>query len=198
MTTPQKYIFALGVVVVAGLVWAFLPESATPPPPAPPSSVIKKTAAEPPTKTITDGPVLFQRAFWKKATAADKILHAERREWGEGEGLKKWQWFLVVEPSPELLKYLREENAFGITPATAIPAAEGTPDWFAYQEADVETLRTRTGSMRVSFHRTKPLIYATAFGAGFTPGAKEAATKPAKPATTELAGRLPRTSPPTP
>lgn len=196
MSTPRKYLIALAALAVAGLVWALLPEKTTPP--AQSASVIKKPVAEPPSKILTDAPALFRRAFWKKATAADKILHAERREWGEGEGLKKWQWFLVVEPSPELLKYLREENAFGLTAATPIPAAEGTPDWFAYQEADVETLRTRTGSMRVSFHRTKPLLYATAFGAGFTPGAKEAAAKPAQPARPELAGRLPRTSPPTP
>ena len=110
--------------------------------------------------------------------------------------MKKWQWFLVVEPSPELLKYLREENAFGLVAATAIPAATGTPDWFAFNDADVETMQTRTGTMRVSFHRTKPLIYATASGAGFTAGAKEAARKPAQPAAPELAGRLPLTSPP--
>ena len=189
-------ILAAMVLLVAGLVWALLP-SGSAALPSPDMPVAKAPAPEPPTKTLTDGPELFRWAFWKKATAGDNILHAERREWGEGEGLKKWQWFLVVEPSPELLKYLREENAFGLTAAKPIPAAEGTPDWFVFNEAEVETMRARTGSMRVSFHRSKPLIYATASGAGFTPGAKEAIAKPSQPANPEIAGRLPRTSPPT-
>ncbi len=187
---------AATALVVAGLVRAFMHEGGTPPQ-SPAVTAPKANVQESPTNILTDGPALFRRAFWKKPTAEDKILHAERREWGEGDSLKKWQWFLVVEPSPELLKYLREQNAFGLTAATAIPAAEGTPDWFAFKEAEVETMRARTGSMRVSFHRSKPLIYATASGAGFTPGAKEAIAKPAQPANPEIAGRLPRTSPPT-
>ena len=199
MNTPKhSALIAITAVAVAGLAWSLLRPEAPPPalsePPAPKAAVV-----ESPTKTLTDGPVLFQRAFWKKATAADKILHAERREWGEGEGLKKWQWFLVVEPSPELLKYLREDNAFGLTPAKDLPAVEGAPDWFAYATADFETMRTHTGTMRVFFHRTKPLIYATAFGAGFTAGAKLPAAKVALAAdTTQPAGRIPRTAPPTP
>lgn len=28
--------------------------------------------------------------------------------------LAKWQWFIVVQPSPELVKYLRDDNAFGL------------------------------------------------------------------------------------
>lgn len=190
--------FAATVLVGAGLGWAFWPKPA-PSPQVAEQPAPKAASTESPTKTITDGPVLFQRAFWKKATAADKILHAERREWGEGDSMKKWQWFLVVEPSPELLKYLRADNAFGLSPATPIPAAEGTPEWFTFNEADVETTRTPTGSMRVFFHRTKPLLYATASGAGFTAGAQQAAAKPAQPAIAEIAeiaGRLPRTSPP--
>ena len=198
MNTPKySALIAITVVAVAGLAWGLLRPDATPP--ALPEPIAPKAAAvEAPTKTITDGPVLFQRAFWKKATAADKILHAERREWGEGEGLKKWQWFLVVEPSPELLKYLREENAFGLSPAKDLPTLEHAPDWFAFVDAEFETMRTQTGTMRVSFHRTKPLIYATSFGAGFTAGAKLPAAKVAAADTTQPAGRIPRTSPPTP
>ncbi len=196
---PRKYsaLIAITAVAGAGLAWGLLRPEATPPAlpelPAPKAAVV-----EPPTKTLTDGPALFRRAFWKKATAADKILHAERHEWGEGEGLKKWQWFLVVEPSPELLKYLREENAFGLTPAKDFPALENAPDWFAFADAEFDTMRTRTGTMRVSFHRTKPLIYATASGAGFTPGANLPAAKVVAAVTTQPAGRIPRTSPPTP
>ena len=203
MNTPQRsrkftlLAATATALAIAGIGWMLLPSD--PPPPASSEPLAPKAVAvEPPTKTITDGPVLFQRAFWKKATAADKILHAERREWGEGEGLKKWQWFLVVEPSPELLKYLREENAFGITSAKDLPAVEGAPDWFAFADADFETMRTRTGTMRISFHRSKPLIYATASGAGFTAGAKLPAAKVAAADTTQPAGRIPRTSPPTP
>jgi hypothetical protein len=180
------------VFVIAGLAWILQPprETAIPVPAAP------TPAPEPPTKTITDGPEIFRRAFWKRATADNKILHAERREWSNSEGLQKWQWFLVVEPSRELLHYLREENAFGMTTDAPLPTTAETPEWFAFDSAEFDTARARTGNMRVSFHRTKPLLFATDFGSGFTTGAKLPAAKPTT-ISPQPEGRLPRTSPPT-
>ena len=53
-------------------------------------------AYEPPTTTISDATEVFQKAFWKRPTAADKILNAERREWADADGVKRWQWFIAV------------------------------------------------------------------------------------------------------
>jgi hypothetical protein len=190
---PALVGFLAIALVASSLVWTWRPKTVTPPElPRPRASV-----AEPPTKTLTDGPELFRRAFWKRATAGDNVLHAERREWGDRDGLKKWQWFLVVEPSAELLRYLREENAFGLSPASALSADEETPDWFHFEAADFDTLRARTGNMLVSFHRSKALLYATDFGSGFTAGAKAPAPQPSE-VSTQSAGRIPANSPPTP
>ena len=87
---------------------------------------------DPPT-TIQNNPVkIFQRAFWASPASDDKILHAERREWKDSDEVQKWQWFLVVEPSPALLKRLRDDNAFALKPAaSASPPAEA-PAWFVF------------------------------------------------------------------
>jgi hypothetical protein len=55
---------------------------------------------DPPTEIENDPVKIFQRAFWASPTGEDEILHAERREWSNADGVQKWQWFLVVEPSP--------------------------------------------------------------------------------------------------
>ena len=70
--------------------------------------------------SVQNDPVkIFQRACWASPTSEDTILHAERREWSDAEGVLKWEWFLVVEPSPALLKRLRDDNVFGLVPVTS-------------------------------------------------------------------------------
>jgi hypothetical protein len=151
----------LTVAVLAGLI-VFLTRT---PPPVVPSDTS-------PTTTLSDPVAVFQRAFWKRPAADDKILHAERREW------QKWQWFLVVEPSPALVKHLREDNAFSLVPAATAPAVRDAPAWFTFQPAEVEVRQAAHGNLRMFFGKTKRLLYATDAGDGFLPGAPE----PAKPA----------------
>ena len=86
------------------------------------AAAITAARVDPPTSIDNEPVRIFQRAFWVRPTPADKILHAERREWKDADGVQKWQWFLVVVPSPALLKRLRDDNAFGLMPAaTASP-----------------------------------------------------------------------------
>lgn len=154
---------------------------------------------EPPTTTITDFTEVFQRAFWKRPAADDRILHAERREWSDTAGVKRWQWFIAVEPSSQLVKYLRDDNAFSLTPAAVVPEMVEAPAWFAYRAADVDVLQAPHGNMRLLFSKSKRLLLATDSGGGFHPGVPE----PVKPAAGSpspgqaTTGRLPVTSPPT-
>ncbi len=151
----------------------------------------------PPTATLTDETEVFQKAFWKRPTENDKILHAERREWADAAGIKKWQWFLEVEPSPALVKYLREDDAFGLTPALAQPTVPSVPAWFKFDPRDMEALQAPMGGLRLYFSKTQGKLYATDTGGGFRPGATVSTTTP-EPSDPVSTGRLAPTSPPQP
>jgi hypothetical protein len=146
----------------------------------------------PPTTTLTDSTTVFEKAFWKHPTANDKILHAERREWSDAAGLQKWQWFIEVEPSPELIKHLRDDNAFNLIASTSSKPIEGAPIWFTVS-SDASTLSSPQSNMRISFDSKSHRLHATDSGTGFRPGAPE----PSKPLTqSQPTGRLPTTPPP--
>jgi hypothetical protein len=159
-----------------------------------PAKIPSRQSAGLPASTSSDPAEIFQKAFWKRPAADDKILHAERREWSDTAGVSKWQWFLVVEPAPALVKHLREDNAFSLVPATTVSAIKEAPAWFAFNPNDVEILQAPNGNMRLFFSKTKRLIYATGSGGGFQPGIPEAAKSAASPPA--ATGRLPLTPPP--
>ena len=73
--------------------------------------------SHPPASTVTDPAIVFQKAFWKRPTSEDQILHAERREWQSQDGLSKWQWFITVKPGPALVAHLITDNAFMLSAA---------------------------------------------------------------------------------
>jgi hypothetical protein len=149
---------------------------------------------DPPTTTLTDSAEVFRRAFWQRPSPEDRILNAERREWSDENGVKKWQWFLVVEPSPALVKRLRVDNAFGLTPLNTAPSISDAPPWFNISPGDVETLAAAQGNLRLFFTRNNKLLYATDKGGGFRPGVPESAVKSKQsPSSTD---RLPTSPPP--
>jgi len=151
--------------------------------------------SEPPTKTVTDTVEIFKRAFWRRPAPEDEILHAERQEWSDAEGLQRWRWFLVVKASPALVKSLREENAFGLLPSESVPPPGDAPGWFAFQPENFELLQSPDRSMHLFFSISDNTLYATAAGRGFTRGAPEA---PPPVQAASAPGRLPTTSPPNP
>jgi hypothetical protein len=104
-----------------------------------------------PTKIENDPVKIFQRAFWANPTSEDKILHAERREWSGADGLEKWEWFLVVEPSPALLKRLRDDNAFGLIPAASAAATANAPGWFRFDGDEVSILKSPQARLQLMF-----------------------------------------------
>lgn len=197
LTGKGSWLLLVFLLLLLGIAWIYL----RPPPPPPAISTVVAPPTEPdgPTRTVSDHTDVFRRAFWKRPGAADKILHAERREWLDGNGIKKWEWFLAVEPSPELVQYLREDNAFGLRVDASVPGIDNPPGWFAFPPADVDTMRSQRGNMRLHFHKARPLLYAANFGTGFTPGAPAAVSQPVAPSgPASGAGRLPNTSPPVP
>lgn len=179
---------------LAGLIYFAASRSRTPAP-SQAQPVVAKPAS--PAALKMDPAEIFKKAFWKHPNANDKILHAERREWSGDEGVKKWQWFLVVEPSPELVKYLREDNTFGLVPSPTVPSFEEAPEWFVLRSGEVDGLRAPNGNMRLFFNKNQRLLHATSNGTGFRPGAIEP-VKPAIPSPRIPAGRLPNHPPPNP
>lgn len=149
----------------------------------------------PPTTILVDGNEIFTKALWRRPTPSDQIRHAERHEWRDADGLERWQWFLVVSASPGLIKYLRDDNVFGLLPVSSIPVVPEAPPWFRYQPEEVTILQANHGGMRLMFSKSDNTLYATASGRGFTKGAPEP-----PPATqgAQTPGRIPATPPPGP
>jgi hypothetical protein len=151
---------------------------------------------QPPTQTLSDATEIFKRAFWRRPTAEDKILHAERREWTDDDGLEKWQWFLAVEPSTALLNYLRKDNPFSLVPLGTAPEIEDAPAWFTFQGDEVDSLHAPHGRMLLIFSKTNYLLLATDSGGGFYPGAQEPMEQ--TPVIQSSSGRFPSMPPPHP
>lgn len=121
--------------------------------------------SQPPTKISTDPVEIFQRAFWRRPGEKDRILHAERREWSNNDGVQRWAWFIVIEPGAELLAYLREKNPFQLQSAAA-PQIENAPEWFT-PPAKAE-IRSRD-AFHLFCSRDGRTLHASASGKGFAP-----------------------------
>ena len=146
--------------------------------------------------SVQNDPVkIFQRAFWASPTDEDTILHAERREWSDGEGVLKWEWFLVVEPSPALLKRLLDDNAFGLVQAKSAADIAHAPKWFAFDANESAVMKSPHSDMQLVFSRDNKVLHATDSGLGFRPGAPEPVKQAPPPS---ASGRLPTTPPPIP
>ena len=187
------YIFLL-VLVVVGVAWRWGIVPADPNPVETPPAAWK---GPPPSSSLTDPAAVFQRAFWRAPSPEDKIAHAERHEWKDAEGLTKWQWFLEVDPSPELVKYLREDNAFGLAPAAEAPLPEERPAWYHYDPSAVSVMKSPRGKLQLIFSKIGNTLYATDSGAGF----QKATTATAQvdiPLTPPVPQRLPAAPPPNP
>jgi hypothetical protein len=190
----MKKLWFILVPLLAAIGWlAWRAEDAGQQPAADSAPISWKGA--PPTFTLNDAGEIFKKAFWRRPAADDEILHAVRHEWSDEEGLLHWQWFLVVKASPGLITYLREDNAFGLLPASSAPPGSEVPAWFRYDPGEVALLQSPQSSMQLFFSNHDKTLYATASGRGFTRGAPEpppAAQGAPRP------GRLPTTPPPRP
>ncbi|MDP1580665.1 MAG: hypothetical protein Q8M02_10320 [Candidatus Didemnitutus sp.] len=134
---------------------------------------------EAPGKTIvvSQAPAeIFRRAFWRHPTATDHIIHAERREWIDQGNVQRWQWFLQLSPSAELLTALRDGESFGLLRVIAsrnAAVAVVTPDWFASATAIAadEVYQSPAGGLTIYYRAGDHMLFATDAGAGFAPPA---------------------------
>ena len=155
-------------------------------------------ASPPPTSTITDPAVVFQKAFWKRPVPEDQILQAERREWQDTTGLSKWQWFISVKPSAPLVDHLVRDNAFGLSTShdSRFDTTAAAPSWFPTKTTPgTQILTSGNGTFTLLWDKENNHLHATDSGTGFRPGAPE----PGQPvASARPVGRLPPTPPPKP
>jgi hypothetical protein len=197
MTRSRKFILA-AVVAASAFGWAELRRLRSMESTAAPSKrshIAWRQGA--PTKTETASEEIFKRAFWRLPGDDDQIQHAERHEWRDAAGLERWQWFLVVRASPELIKHLRDDNAFGLVPSSSVSANPEAPDWFVFKPEEFSIFRSPQSGMQLMFSKADNTLYATDSGRGFTKGAPEP-VEPAAPLSAPAPGRLPTTPPPTP
>jgi hypothetical protein len=185
----------LGLILVVALVWFGL--RAIRQNPATSETPVPSLVAELPASMVIDNdPVkIFQKAFWRSPGSNDTVLHAERREWQDEDGNGKWQWFLVVRPSPDLIKYLRDDNAFGLVPAGSVPTSASAPPWFAIKTT-ATVLQAPAANLRLMFSESDGLLYATDSGQALSRGAPELPPQPSEPS--KSTGPLPSTPPPDP
>ncbi len=162
---PRYSIIAAAVLVVAV---AFLLRPKPEIPPAPKVAVITTTADGMSLATHTDPALVFKKAFWRHPTSDDNILHAERREWSAEDGVRKWQWFIAVEPGPKLLDWL-ETNPFSLATTRSVGEFERQPDWFPEPSADFHIQQNAEGRLTLMLSADRKLLYATDSGVGFTP-----------------------------
>lgn len=193
MNPSRKFVLA-AVAVASSVAWFSLsrgiPQAYTVTPVNPDPIAWRQGA---PTDTVTDSEEIFKRAFWRRPGNDDHIQHAERHEWRDADGLKRWQWFLVVSASTELIRYLRDDNAFGLVPASSAPAVSEAPSWFRFKSEDFTVLRASQAGMCLMFRKSDNTLYATDSGRGFAKAAPEPApaTQGAQPS-----GRIPSSPPP--
>ena len=148
---------------------------------------------EAPQRAMTDGAEVFRRAFWRQAGAGDKIVHAERYEWHDAGGVTKWRWFMEIKPSPELIRYLRDENAFGLIRTSSVALTDEKPAWFDFKSTEAVVMKSAQTKLQLIFMAAENTLYATDSGAGMRRGAPE----PAKPTpAAPIPGRLPTSPPP--
>lgn len=152
----------------------------TPPPP----EFASVTPAAPSMTSTADHAEVFRRAFWRQPTAADRILHAERRihpaPTDDAAAGESWQWFIQLHPSPELLAALRDPDNLnllalpsGITPRAWPTTPDSPPAWFPRHDslapAELEILQSPFSGLTVLYYANGDVLFATDHGAGFAP-----------------------------
>lgn len=164
----KKSALLLAILALTAVLWLSYRRSEssdTPPPPTPPGETV----------AVTQDPAeIFRRAFWRQPAPADKIVHAERREWsltGEPGAVQQWQWFIEVHPSPDLLRTLRDPETFGLQPATEVRRAvdsASTPSWFPTASPTAfEILQAPSSGLTLLYRASDNTLFATDQGHGF-------------------------------
>lgn len=189
----RNHLTALAVVAATAGFWSLMHDG-----PARAEVAAKKSAAARPAadRVLNDPALVFQKAFWKRPTAEDRILHAERREWTEDGETSRWQWFIDVEASSALERHLITDNAFALGRSAAPVIPDGAPAWFGANPRGAVVMMAAGGTMQLIFHPETRRLQACGTGGGFRKGAPEPAGK--LPQSMASTSRIPLTPPPRP
>ena len=175
------------ILLLAGAAWFFYraQKSARPPETTPGESLEKSFPPE----------LVFRRAFWRRPSPEDRILHASRREWSDAQGVTRWQAFLAVEPGPALHEWLAT-NPFSLATVPSISREiPNTPEWFPKNFDGFTIQQSPIGNMVILRASGGSPVYFTDHGKGF---ARPAETPvPAQPSPIP-SNRLPNAPPPIP
>ena len=139
--------------------------------------------------------LVFRRAFWRRPTPEDRILHAARREWSDTQGVTRWQAFLAVEPGLALRDWLAT-NPFSLATVPALSSEiPNPPEWFPKNFEGLTIQQSPIGNMVILTAPGGSPVYFTDHGKGF---ARTAETPVPVPPATAPANRLPNSPPPIP
>ncbi len=170
----RKPLLILGFVALAGgLAWHLLRPAA-----APASEPARETTAWVETEDARlqlqlNRAEVFRRAFWRQPTAAENILHAERRHRlrEPNGGVQEWQWFIALEPGDAFAAWLLEENPFELVaaPAGTVATLADAPDWMPNRAALARMTHYRKPGSNLQVFRDPATgrLYATDAGGGF-------------------------------
>lgn len=117
--------------------------------------------------TFFDPVQVFQKAFWRRPSQDDVILHAERREWSaSADDVKQWRWFLAVKPGPALRDWL-VSNPFSLVETSAPDNLAMAPDWFPKFSKQFIIQQKADGGLTFMWSADRQLLYASDSGYGF-------------------------------
>lgn len=142
-----------------------------PPPREPAVATLSRTAAGEALAITQEPDEIFRRAFWRHPGSDDRIVRAERREWSDSGNVRRWQWFIEVQPSPELLRTLRDPAQFSLVPiekSRPWSASAATPSWFpSASTSALETHQSPGGTLTLLYRARDNTLFATDEGRGF-------------------------------
>ena len=166
---PMLVLVVLGIIGISAVALVLYFTTRHPETPAPHPLAVTKLApapeaSAPASPSTVDPAEVFRRAFWKRPSPDDVILHANQREWTDAEGRVTWQWAIAVRPGPALAAYLAD-NPFALVPAESVILAD-SPDWFPQSAAGLDVQRSPASRL---VHLRDPItgvLYATDRGGG--------------------------------
>jgi len=111
--------------------------------------------------------IFHQDKFSPGHFGGDLILHADRHEWSEPEGLTRWRFFLAVHPGPELRQWLAT-NPFSLATAANLSRdIPDRPDWFPSTAAGHTLQQSITGNLIILTSTFDGAVYLADHGKGF-------------------------------
>jgi hypothetical protein len=171
---PKILIVSLVAALLLAGTWLLRPDAVEPVEVGPTEVTLADEVPDEKIKLQLDQTEVFQRAFWRRPSEADRILNAERRHWVsvDDENVSRWQWFIEVEPGPDFTQWLVGENPFGLVQVQvpeALPEFDAAPEWMPVESelARLAAWRKPGSDFFVFIDSRNQRLFATDHGGGF-------------------------------